>query len=361
MKISFEVRGGLLMRQIHHWAANVFVAAIVVHMLRIFFTGSFRKPREINWVVGLTLLLLAFGAGFTGYSLPDDLLSGTGLRIGYSALLGIPFVGPFLGFLGLGGEFPGTEVMGRLHIAHVMILPAAIVGLVTVHLIILVRQKHAHKPGPKATNTNVVGEPLFPNQTLTSLALFALTTGVLALLGGLFEINPVWLYGPYQPFDVFAPAQPDWYMGWLEGLLRLWPSMEFHVFGIAVASTFFPAIVMPGIIFTIVGGWPWIEARFITKDYAEHHILQRPRDVPWRTAIGVAGLTFLGVIFVAGSNDVIAADAAVGLQEITNILRVLVFVLPITTGLLTYRIADRLRSGPSAPPAAPAESVATEQ
>ena len=342
LDLSFDVRAGLLMRQIHHWAALIFVAAIVVHMLRVFFTGAFRKPRELNWVIGVALLLLAFGAGFTGYSLPDDLLSGTGLRIGYSALLSIPFVGPLIGFIGIGGEFPGTNVLGRLHIMHVLLLPAGLVTLVTVHMVILIRQRHTQKPSPKATNTNVVGEPLFPNQALTSMSLFAFTAAVTALLGGLFEINPVWIYGPYEAFEVFAPAQPDWYMGWLEGLLRLWPAWEFTIFGVTIASSFVPGVVIPGLLFGVVFAWPWIEVRFITHDTAEHHLLQRPRDVPARTAAGVAGITFLLVIFVAGSNDVIAADVATGLQTITNILRVAAILLPPLMGWIAYRIASGL-------------------
>jgi ubiquinol-cytochrome c reductase cytochrome b subunit len=351
MRLSFEVRAGLLMRQIHHWAALVFVVAIVVHMLRVFFTGSFRRPRELNWVIGVTLLLLAFGAGFTGYSLPDDLLSGTGLRIGYSALLSIPFVGPLAGFIGLGGEYPGTDVLGRLHIMHVLLIPAGLVGLVGAHLAILVRQKHTQKASPKATNDNVVGEPFFPNQTMISLSLFAFTIAVLSLVGGLFEINPVWLYGPYEPFEVFAPAQPDWYMGWLEGLLRLWPAWEFTILGVTIPSAFIPAVVIPGGIFTTVFAWPWIDARYITKDDSEHHIAQRPRDVPMRTGIGVAGVTLLLVIFVAGANDVIAADLTIGLHTTTNVLRVLVFVLPVLLGWVAYRMAVWLKGTEPGEPA----------
>ena len=343
LRLSFEVRAGLLMRQIHHWAALVFVAAIVVHMLRVFFTGAFRRPRELNWVIGVSLLLLAFGAGFTGYSLPDDLLSGTGLRIGYSALLSVPFVGPLLGFLGLGGEYPGTGVLGRLHILHVMLLPAGLLGLVGAHLAILVRQKHTQKPSRRARNDNVVGEPLFPNQTLTSLSLFAFTIAVLALLGGLFEINPVWLYGPYEPFQVFAPSQPDWYMGWLEGLLRLWPAWEFTILGVTIPSAFLPSVVVPGLMFAVVFAWPWLEARWITGDHREHHMAQRPREVPMRTAVGVAGLTLLGVIFVAGSNDILAANTGTGLQQVTLLLRIAVFVLPALAFWITLRWATNLR------------------
>jgi ubiquinol-cytochrome c reductase cytochrome b subunit len=343
LRISFEVRAGLLMRQIHHWAALVFVAAIVVHMLRVFFTGAFRKPRELNWVIGVTLLLLAFGAGFTGYSLPDDLLSGTGLRIGYSVLLSIPFVGPLIGFIGLGGEYPGTDTISRLHIMHVMIIPAGLIGLVTAHLAILVRQKHTHKPSKLARNDNVVGEPLFPNQTMTSLSLFAFTIAVLSLLGGLFEINPLWLYGTYEPYEVFAPAQPDWYMGWLEGLLRLWPAWEWTMFGLTIPSVFLPGVVVPGILFGVVYAWPWIDARYIAKDQAEHHLLDRPRDVPVRTGWGVAGVTFLTVITIAGSNDVIASDLEMGLDTLTLLLRIATLVLPPLLGYVAFRTARMLQ------------------
>jgi len=349
MRLSFEVRAGLVMRQIHHWAALVFVGAIVLHMLRVFFTGAFRKPRELNWVIGIVLLLLALGAGFTGYSLPDDLLSGTGLRIAYSVLLSIPLLGPLLGFITLGGEFPGTDVLGRLHLMHVLLIPAGLVAMLTAHLVILFRQRHTQKPGPGRTERNVVGEPLFPTQAMVSLSLFAFVIAVLSLLGGLFEINPVWLYGPYEPFAVFAPAQPDWYIGWLEGLLRLWPAWEFTLFGITIPEPFLPGVVIPGMLFTLIGAWPWIEQRYITKDDAEHHLLQRIRDVPQRAAVGATGVTFALVIFVAGSNDVLAADWGVSLNALTNVFRASAVFLPLLAGLATYRIADRLNSRPSSP------------
>jgi ubiquinol-cytochrome c reductase cytochrome b subunit len=349
LRLSFEVRAGLLMRQIHHWAALVFVAAIVAHMLRVFFTGAFRKPRELNWVIGVGLLLLAFAAGFTGYSLPDDLLSGTGLRIGYSVVLGIPFIGPLLGFLLLGGEYPGTDTISRLHIAHVMLIPAGLLGLLGAHLVILMRQKHTHKPSKLAREDNVVGEPLFPSQTLTTLSLGAFTIAVLSLLGGLFEISPVWLYGTYEPYEVFAPAQPDWYMGWTEGLVRLWPAWEWTFFGVTIPSTLLPAVGIGGLIFTVMFLWPWIDRKWVGKDDLEHHLLERPRDNPLRTGIGVAALTLMAVIFVAGSNDVIASNLTMGLQTLTNLLRVACFVLPPLTGWLAYRMARTLQESETSP------------
>lgn len=343
LRISFEVRAGLLMRQIHHHAANVFMASILLHLLRTFFTGAFRRPRELMWLTGMVLVVVGIGAGFTGYSLPDDLLSGTGLAIGYSTLLSVPFVGPFVAFLGLGGEFPGPDLIPRLFVLHVMILPAVLVALVGVHLGLLVRVRHTQHPGPDRTERNVTGLPLFPSQTMISLATFAATAALLALLGGFYEINPVWLYGPFEPARVFAPAQPDWYVGWLEGALRLWPDWAFQIGPVLVPQPFLPGVVIPGIFFTVAGAWPWIEQRWVTRDSAEHNLLQPARDVPLRTAVGTGALVFLGVMFVAGANDVLAARFEVDLETFRNVLRVLLVFGPAVAGWLTYRWMDRLR------------------
>jgi ubiquinol-cytochrome c reductase cytochrome b subunit len=221
MRISFEVRAGLVMRQVHHWAALVFVAAIVLHLSRVFFTGAFRRPRELNWLIGFTLLTLAMAMGFTGYSLPDDLLSGTGMRIAYSAAISIPFIGPWFASLIFGGEFPTAEIISRLFVFHIFLLPLLMFGLIGAHLGLLWLQKHTQYKGEPATEENVVGRHFWPGQVFRSLGLFFLTAAVLALLGGLVQINPVWLYGPFIPYAVSSPAQPDWYIGWLEGALRI--------------------------------------------------------------------------------------------------------------------------------------------
>ena len=343
--LSFEVRAGLVMRQIHHWAAVVFVAAIVVHLLRIFFTGAFRKPREVNWLVGMTLLLLAIFNGFTGYSLPDDLLSGTGLRIAYSIALSIPLVGSWIAFLVFGGEFPAHEIIGRLFVVHVYLIPLAIAGLMTLHLAVVWRQKHTQFPGPGRTETNVVGSRLWPTYATKSLALFFGVFAVLGAMGGLFQINPVWLYGPFRPEQVPSPAQPDWYLGWLEGALRLMPPWELRAFGIEIPNPFFPGVLLPGITFGILYMWPFIEARF-TSDHELHNLLDRPRDRPLRTAIGVGGLAFYLVLFAAASNDLLAKWLDLRVEAVTVFYQVLVIVLPLVSGLLTFRLMRSLkRSG----------------
>ena len=226
LDLSFGVRIGLLMRQIHHWAALVFVWSIVAHLCRIFFTGAFRRPRELNWMVGVTLLLLALLNDFLGYSLLDDLLSGTGLRIGYGIVESIPVVGTWIAYLGFQGPWPGHATIGRMYIAHVLIVPLVIFALLGAHLGMLWRQKHTQFPGKGRTDTTVVGSRLWPVYTAKSLGLFAIVGGVLAALGAWVQINPVWLYGPYEPASVTTYAQPDFTLGWIEGAMRLFPGWD---------------------------------------------------------------------------------------------------------------------------------------
>jgi ubiquinol-cytochrome c reductase cytochrome b subunit len=336
LRISFEVRAGMVFRQMHHWAALVFVAAIVLHLCRIFFTGAFRRPREINWIIGVTLLLLAILNGFTGYSLPDDLLSGTGLRIAYSVALSIPAVGTWLAFLVFGGEFPAHDIISRLYVIHIFLVPAALVALISIHLALIWRQKHTQFEGPGRTATNVVGSRLWPTYTVKSVALFFAVGGVVGLLGGLAQINPVWLYGPFIPYAVSSPAQPDWYLGWLEGALRLFPTWEIRAFGHTVPNTFFPAVLLPGVTFLLLYLWPFLEQR-VTGDRRHHDLLDRPRDRPVRTGLGAATLTFYGILFIAASNDLIAKLFKVPVAGVTWAFRILVLVLPPLVGFVMYR------------------------
>jgi len=347
LRLSFDVRAGLVFRQIHHWAALIMVGAVAAHAARIFFTGAFRKPRDINWILGVTLLLLTLAIGFAGYSLPDDLLSGTGIRIAYSILLSIPLIGVWGAFLVFGGEYPSPDILNRLFVLHVMILPALIAAVLTIHLAIVWRQKHTHFPGgePVRTDSNIQGERLWPRYTFKSVGLFMVIAGVLAFLGGLAQVNPIWLYGPYDPSAVSAGSQPDWYVGFLEGVLRLFPPWEIRGFGHEIPEPFFPAVLIPAIVFTVMFAWPFIERR-ITGDREEHNMLNFPRDVPWRTAFGVAAMTFFAVLTIAGGNDVIASFFGVSVEAVTRVLRVSVFVLPAIAYAVTYYIARELqRSG----------------
>jgi ubiquinol-cytochrome c reductase cytochrome b subunit len=341
LELSFDIRAGLVMRQTHHWAAIVFVAAIVAHLFRIFFTGAFRRPREINWIVGVTLLLLAMFNGFTGYSLPDDLLSGTGLRIAYSIAISIPLIGTWVAFLVFGGEFPAEEIIPRLFVTHVMIIPAAIIALLTVHLAIVWRQKHTDFAGPGRRESNVVGSKLWPTYTAKSLGLFFGTFAVLAAMGGLIQINPLWLYGPFEPQQVAAPAQPDWWLGWLEGALRLFPAWETRAFGFEIPNPFYPAVLLPGITFMLLYAWPFLEQRF-TGDRDPHHLLDRARDHPMRTALGIATIAFYLILFMAASNDLLALWLNVPVENVTWTYRIALFTIPPIAGYVTHRLMKGL-------------------
>ncbi len=335
--ISFDVRGGLLMRQMHHWAAMIFIAAMLLHLLRVWFTGAFRKPRELNWVIGSLLLLLGTLEGFTGYSLPDDLLSGTGVRAADGFMKSIPIVGTYLSFFLFGGEFPGTSLIPRLYTVHVLLIPGVLLALIAAHMLLLVYHKHTQWPGPGRTEQNVVGFPMLPVYAAKAGGFFFIVFGVTALMGGLLRINPIWEYGPYDPSKVTAGSQPDWYMGWPDGALRIMPNWESAILGLTLSwNVFLPIIVLPGLMFTILLLLPFMEA-WITGDKRNHHLLQRPRNAPTRTAVMVSLMTFYGLMWAAGGNDIIAITFGLSINQITYFMRGAVFIGPLIAFWVTRR------------------------
>ncbi|MTD58262.1 cytochrome bc1 complex cytochrome b subunit [Amycolatopsis pithecellobii] len=338
LDISFDVRGGLFVRQLHHWAALVFVAAMMVHMFRIFFTGAFRRPREANWLIGVLLLVLGMFEGFFGYSLPDDLLSGTGIRATLSGIvLSVPVMGTWLHWALFGGEFPGNEIIPRLYTIHILLLPGIMLALVGVHLALVWYQKHTQFPGVRRKETNVVGVRIMPYFALKAGAFFAVTTAVIAFLAGVFQINPIWNIGPYNPSQVSAGSQPDWYMAWADGLLRIFPAWELYLGNYTVPAVFFAGAVGMPVLIVLLLAYPMIE-RKLSGDTAHHNLLQRPRDAPVRTSIGMMALAFFGVIEASGFNDIIADQFDISLNATTWAGRIGVLVLPPLAYFLTYRI-----------------------
>jgi ubiquinol-cytochrome c reductase cytochrome b subunit len=340
LDISFEVRGGLFVRQVHHWAALMFAASIMVHLARVFFTGAFRRPREANWVIGALLLILAMFEGYFGYSLPDDLLSGTGLRAAFSSItMGMPVIGTWLHWALFGGDFPGDIIIPRLYALHILLLPGIILALIGAHLAFVWFQKHTQFPGPGRTEHNVVGVRVMPVFAVKSGAFFALTTGVLGLMGGLLQINPIWNLGPYQPSQVSAGSQPDFYMMWPDGLARLWPAWEFYIGHHTVPASVWVALIM-GLIFILLIIYPFLDKRF-SGDYSDHrsyhNLLQRPRDVPVRTSIGAMAIAFYTVLTLSSINDIIAYKFHISLNATTWIGRIGMVVLPPLIYFITYR------------------------
>ncbi|MET8046938.1 ubiquinol-cytochrome c reductase cytochrome b subunit [Streptosporangium sp. NPDC005286] len=348
LAISFDVRGGLLMRQMHHWAALLFIGGMMVHALRVFFTGAYRKPRELNWLIGVLLLTLALAAGLTGYSLPDDLLSGAGLRITEGVAISLPLVGTWITFFLFGGEYPGVDIVSRFYSLHILLIPGILLALISAHMILMWVQKHTQMPGKGRTNENVVGAPFYPAFMVKAGAYFMFTFGVIALLGTFAQINPIWLYGPYTPADISAGSQPDFYMGFLEGSLRLMPAWEINVLGFTLPmSVLIPALVPMGIIMTGLALYPFIE-QWVTGDRREHHVADRPRNNPHRTSIGISAMTFYGVLWLLGANDEIAAFFQVSLNWTTYVGRVLIFAGPALAYYVTYRVCLGLQRADAA-------------
>jgi ubiquinol-cytochrome c reductase cytochrome b subunit len=345
--LSLDVPAGLLLRQTHHWAALVFVVAIVLHLVRVFFTGAFRKPRELNWLIGVTLLVLAVLEGFAGYSLPDDLLSGMGLAIAYSVVASLPLVGGQVATLIWDGPFPGSEsFQPRLFIVHVFVVPALLAALIGLHLAQIIRQHHSQFRGPGRREDNVVGTPLWPGYALRSLGWMSAVAAVLFLLGGLVQINPIWQWGPYEPYLGTNGAQPDWYLGWLIGALRLMPNWEPRLFGhTIVPNPFFGGVLFPSVVFAVLYSWPWVEERLLTRDLRRHDLLDRPRDNPWRTAIGVALFSWVLLVFVAGSLDRAYVFFGITYSAQLWAFRVLIWVVPLVALFVTKRVCEELLAG----------------
>jgi ubiquinol-cytochrome c reductase cytochrome b subunit len=304
LRISFDVRGGLLIRQIHHWSADVFMAAMSAHLLRHFFLGSYRKPRDINWLIGIVIYAAALVEGLFGYSLPDDQLSGTGLRI----------------------------------FTHVLLIPGLILALVSAHIFISFHQKHTAMPLLGNSESKIRGQTFYPYFVLKGTAWFFFIFGALAVLATFTQINPVWLYGPYTPLAISSASQPDWYLGILEGSLRVMPPWEISFLGHSLSlSVFIPFALPLGLVLGGAAIWPFLE-RWVTRDNAEHHINDRPRNAPVRTGIGVAALVFYGVLWAEGANDVIAYNLRVPLYTVTWIARVLVTAGPVLAFIVTRRV-----------------------
>ncbi len=343
MALSFDIRGGLLIRQMHHWAAMLFVAAMLAHSLRIFFTGAFRKPREINWLIGVAMLATGVIEGFAGYSLPDDLLSGTGLRFVDGLIRAVPVIGTWAEFFVFAGEFPGELIVPRLYMVHILLIPGILLGLIAAHLALVVYHKHTQFPGAGRNDGNVVGYPVFPVYMAKAGGFFFIVFGVITLMGGFMQINPVWTYGPYNPAMITAGSQPDWYMGFVEGGIRIMPNWETHIWGTTWSwNVAIPGLGIMGLMFGLMAIYPFVE-QWVTGDKAEHHILDRPRNAPTRTAFGVAAITAYGLLWIGGGNDLVATQFNVSLNAVTYFLRVMVFVGPVLAFLIAKRICIGLQ------------------
>jgi ubiquinol-cytochrome c reductase cytochrome b subunit len=328
VRLSSDVPGGLLFRRLHRGASHLFIATAILHLLRVILTGAFRAPREINWHLGLVLLSLLLAEGFTGYSLPYDSLAGTGIRIAYSELLSFPFVGDRIAFWVFGGAFPTGDVIPRFYVFHVLLLPALIIGAVTVHLALVVRQRHTQFPKVGVDGHNyVLGKPLWPSQFAESATLMLWVGGILALAAILIPWSDVLLLGPYVPGEVGNNAQPDWFLFWVDGMLRVFPPLEFTVLGVTIAGTFVAGIVLPGLVFGGLALYPFLE-RKVYGLKGDWHVLQNPLDIPLRAAVVLGTFSFILIVSAAATNDIISLLTGISIETATRIFQVSALVVP---------------------------------
>ncbi|MFC4113054.1 cytochrome b [Nonomuraea zeae] len=359
-ELSLDVRGGLLIRQLHHWSATVFVLAIVAHMCRVFFTGAFRKPRELTWMLGVVLFGLALFESFLGVSLPADQLAMTGLRQAHGLLLSIPLVGTYLATFVFDGGFPG-QVIPRVFVTHVLLVPGILLAVVPLHALILTwRQKHTERRATAADEHRVTGGPFFPYFAVKNGATALFTIGAIALVSTFVRVNPVWEHGVYREGGYPPSAQPFWYSGVLDGAQRLVPPWEIAVGGYVLQiGLWIPALILLAF-FGVLLVYPFLERRF-TGDGDHHQLLDRPSQAPVRTALGVAVIVFFTVLWAGmwvsetppamhsapGFPPTAPAPAALltvshdVYSTIVLGLRVAVFVLPVLAFLLTRALCRR--------------------
>ena len=340
MNITFDVPGGVILRQAHHWAALLLPAAIAVQLITTFFTGAFRRPRRAMWVLLVLALIAALASGWSGYALPDDMLSGTGLRIVEGIVLGIPVVGTWLASALFGGPFPG-RIIENLYPLHIVVCPGALLVLVALRALAAWRHRPPQFPGRGRTPENVVGVPLVPTAAGRAAGLFLVVTGLLLLISATVTVSPIWLYGPADPGNAGAGSQPDWYTGFLDGALRLVPpGWEIVWLGRTWTMAILAPLAVVGALFTVVGAYPFLE-EWVTGDRRDQHLLDRPRLAPTRTGLGVAGLTFVAVLWAAGGADVIATSLSVSIEHVIGALQVALFVGP----CLAFTVARRICFG----------------
>jgi ubiquinol-cytochrome c reductase cytochrome b subunit len=344
MHISFEQTGGLLVRQTHHWAALVMPASMIMQLLVTFFTGGFRRPRQLSWVLLVVAFILVLAAGWSGYALPDDMLSGTGLRIVEGVVLSIPFIGTWAANWMFGGPFPG-QIIENLYPVHAVIAPGLLLLVMAVRAMLALRHGQATHPrsAPASVPAPTLGLRLWPDAALRAAGMAGMTSAVLILLGATSTISPVWSYGPASVGEVGAGSQPDWYMGFLDGALRLVPvGWEAEWMGWTITfATLVPLLVIAGY-FAILIIYPYLEA-WVDQDKQAHHVLDRPRNVPVRTGIGVAGALFYGILWGAASADIVSTEFGVPFETIITTLQVALLVGPALAFEVTRRICIGLQ------------------
>lgn len=343
VRLTHDVNAGLLVRRVHRAASHLFIFATLAHFARIVLTGAFQRPREPNYHIGLALLLLAVATGWVGHNLPLDTLAVTSYRIFYAMALSVPWVGDPVALWIFGGEFPTTQMISRFFSVHVLWLPLTITGVITLHMLLVLRQQHTQAPEEGVDGqTTVVGEPLWPWQAVTTMVLFLLVVGILAASAVLVPWSDVDYVGPYRLGSVVNQSHPDWFLIWVEGLLRLVPAFELDLLGATWTQVFVVGTAVPLLVVALLFAYPWIERRTVGPT-GNVHVLDHPLDVPFRAGMVAFSVTFFLVATVAGAHDVVARLLFAPIELVTWVLQAAILVLPPAAGLA---VAAYARSQP---------------
>ena len=298
---------GLITRRVHHWSAMLMIASVLLHLMRVYFTGCYKNPREINWIIGLILFGATFFASFTGYLLPYSEFSVTATSIGYYIAKSIPWLGNWISRLIFCGSFPADETIPRFFFMHVMLIPLTLITLIAIHMVILVKQKHSEprhnlsRPESRG-GKRLIGIPLWPNQVLISFCFFFFMAFVIFFIAVLLPANPVENYGPPGPGTPIM--RPDWYFLAIYGLLKLIPgTLHFDLLGAKITSETVGGVFFPGLAAILLIVLPFIDRRSKPQYYMDN-----PLDHPFRTSIGIMGLSLSAMLVLAGYIDILGAS-----------------------------------------------------
>ncbi len=317
---------GKVIRSVHHWSAHIMIAAAFLHLLRILVTGAYKKPREINWYIGLGLLGLAVVTAFTGYSLPYDAYAVTATQIGYGIGASIPYVGQWISQVMFGGEFPTLRSLPRLYSIHVVWLPLTLLALIGLHMLIMIKQKHTQpRYAEKIAPGKILGVPMMPMQAAVMGLLFLLYLGVLFILGGVFIAHPIEAYGP--PGASTPAVKPDWYFLWIYGILQIIPNSWVIPlpWGQELNPEFIGGVLIPGILGIAAVLLPLVDARKTKMRY-----LELPSHHPLRTSVTVGILFFFFVGTLAGWKQELGLSNAV--------LWTMLILIPLASATVTYML-----------------------
>jgi ubiquinol-cytochrome c reductase cytochrome b subunit len=341
VRISEDLPGGLLLRRVHVAASHVFLLSIVFHLLRVLATGAFRRPRLGNHLVGIGLLLVALLFAYTGELMPFSLVAASSLRIFEAVIGSIPFLGEPLSNLLIGPELPSERVLIGSWVLHVFLLPGAFTVLLAWHLWLVHRRTPALERRPDVdVRTTGVGCPLWPDAVARFGLLTAALAGLLLVSSVLIPWADIELEGPFFAAEATNSVHPAWVLFFTTGSLRIIPAIDVVILGIRITNVLVAAVVIPGILVTMVAIYPFLERKLL-GDHGEHHELDHPLDVPLRAGVVTGMTTFAAILTLGAGVDVLSFWLVAPVEGVVTAFRIALVVVPITAVVIAVTASKR--------------------